>query len=345
VGTSQAGLRRDPRVGGRTAGLRGKPVGGGGPFRHRRHVQRGCFGAALGRACRRPIRGHRHQVPARLAVNGGSTPGCAGPEPGSTPAQRHRPLSAPLLASIGYGTGTVCGRGLRHRCRTNNRSTRGPAPLPDSAARRGCAVAAQPSGKAATTSPSYLRAAEVADILHVSPKTVSPLGQGRQAPLPEDPGRPPPLPRSRDPPAGRGTPRGEDSLRRSSPFSRPLGPPRWVSNAMAAVQTWRYNIVAAARPTTDRDNGQQPGRGCGTSGGVGAAPGAQEESAGGSMWRRGMRLGPVATCGPTAGRRSRLRTWTGSWRPGGEAPRPATSRLGPCRLHRPRAARPAGRGV
>jgi excisionase family DNA binding protein len=34
-------------------------------------------------------------------------------------------------------------------------------------------VAAQPRGKAATTAPSYLRAAEVADILHVSPKTVS----------------------------------------------------------------------------------------------------------------------------------------------------------------------------
>ena len=34
-------------------------------------------------------------------------------------------------------------------------------------------MAAQPSGKAATIYPSYLRAAEVADILHVSPKTVS----------------------------------------------------------------------------------------------------------------------------------------------------------------------------
>jgi excisionase family DNA binding protein len=34
-------------------------------------------------------------------------------------------------------------------------------------------VAAHPSGKAATTSPSDLRAAGVADILHVSPKTVS----------------------------------------------------------------------------------------------------------------------------------------------------------------------------
>ena len=53
-----------------------------------------------------------------------------------------------------------------------------PAPGPgtaagESAARKGCAVAAQPSPKAVTTSPSYLRAAEVADILHVSPKTVS----------------------------------------------------------------------------------------------------------------------------------------------------------------------------
>ena len=34
-------------------------------------------------------------------------------------------------------------------------------------------MAARPSGKAATPYPSYLRAAEVADILHVTPKTVS----------------------------------------------------------------------------------------------------------------------------------------------------------------------------
>jgi excisionase family DNA binding protein len=34
-------------------------------------------------------------------------------------------------------------------------------------------VAAQPSGKATTTYPSYLHTAEVADLLHVSPKTVS----------------------------------------------------------------------------------------------------------------------------------------------------------------------------
>ena len=58
-------------------------------------------------------------------------------------------------------------------CRPNNRSTSGPAPLPASAARKGCAVAAPPAGKAATTSPSYLHTAEVADLLHVSPKTVS----------------------------------------------------------------------------------------------------------------------------------------------------------------------------
>ena len=54
----------------------------------------------------------------------------------------------------------------------NNRSTPGPAPLPASAARKGCAVAAH-SGKAATPYPSYLHTAEVADLLHVSPKTVS----------------------------------------------------------------------------------------------------------------------------------------------------------------------------
>ena len=34
-------------------------------------------------------------------------------------------------------------------------------------------MAARPSGKAATTNPSYLHTAEVADLLHVSPKTVS----------------------------------------------------------------------------------------------------------------------------------------------------------------------------
>jgi hypothetical protein len=62
---------------------------------------------------------------------------------------------------------------LGRRCRTNNRSPPGPALLPASTARKGCAVAAQPRGKAAPTAPSYLRAAEVADILHVSPKTVS----------------------------------------------------------------------------------------------------------------------------------------------------------------------------
>ena len=34
-------------------------------------------------------------------------------------------------------------------------------------------MATQPSGKAAATSPSYLHTAQVADLLHVSPKTVS----------------------------------------------------------------------------------------------------------------------------------------------------------------------------
>jgi excisionase family DNA binding protein len=57
--------------------------------------------------------------------------------------------------------------------RPTNRSTPGPAPPPASAARKGCAVAAHPPGKAAPTYPSYLHTAEVADLLHVSPKTVS----------------------------------------------------------------------------------------------------------------------------------------------------------------------------
>ena len=49
----------------------------------------------------------------------------------------------------------------------------GPGTAIGSAARKGCAVAAQPRGKAAPDFPRYLHTAEVADILHVSPKTVS----------------------------------------------------------------------------------------------------------------------------------------------------------------------------
>ena len=49
----------------------------------------------------------------------------------------------------------------------------GPGSAIGSAARKGCAVAPQPSGKAAPESALYLHPAEVADILHVSPKTVS----------------------------------------------------------------------------------------------------------------------------------------------------------------------------
>jgi excisionase family DNA binding protein len=49
----------------------------------------------------------------------------------------------------------------------------GPGTVAGVRARKGCAVAAQRSGKAATTYPSYLRTAQVADLLYVSPKTVS----------------------------------------------------------------------------------------------------------------------------------------------------------------------------
>jgi excisionase family DNA binding protein len=54
-----------------------------------------------------------------------------------------------------------------------HRSKSGPGTAIGLAARKGCAVATQPSGKAAPTYPPYLHTAEVADILHVSPKTVS----------------------------------------------------------------------------------------------------------------------------------------------------------------------------
>src|SRR4029450_5483693 len=58
-------------------------------------------------------------------------------------------------------------------CPDQHHAQSGPGIAVGSAARKGCAVAAQPSGKAAPELPPYLRAAEVADILHVSPKTVS----------------------------------------------------------------------------------------------------------------------------------------------------------------------------
>ena len=51
--------------------------------------------------------------------------------------------------------------------------TIGSSPTSGSALRKGCAVAAPPSGKAVPDPPSYIHTAEVADILHVSAKTVS----------------------------------------------------------------------------------------------------------------------------------------------------------------------------
>jgi excisionase family DNA binding protein len=77
-----------------------------------------------------------------------------------------RPAVSRVAASL------VAGAGPRCRDRTNA------APLRArhrnrSAERKGCAVAAQPSGKAAPDLPRYLHTAEVADILQVSPKTVS----------------------------------------------------------------------------------------------------------------------------------------------------------------------------
>src|SRR5215212_8841135 len=74
----------------------------------------------------------------------------------------HPPLSR-MTASITTGPVPAVVSGPRPR-----RS--GPGIAVGSAARKGCAVAAQPSGKAAPELPLYLRAAEVADILHGSAK-------------------------------------------------------------------------------------------------------------------------------------------------------------------------------
>jgi excisionase family DNA binding protein len=75
-----------------------------------------------------------------------------------------RPAGWPPAASLRRLPAVVTGRTLAPlRART----------AIGSAERKGSAVAAPPSGKAAPEGPRYLHTAEVADILHVSPKTVS----------------------------------------------------------------------------------------------------------------------------------------------------------------------------
>jgi excisionase family DNA binding protein len=56
---------------------------------------------------------------------------------------------------------------------TNSRSIPGAGIAGGSGRMKGRTVAAKRRGQATTENPSYLRTAEVADILHVSPKTVS----------------------------------------------------------------------------------------------------------------------------------------------------------------------------
>jgi excisionase family DNA binding protein len=68
--------------------------------------------------------------------------------------------------------GTVCAAGIHRRRRRDSRPIRARQGCRVRQT-KGCAVAAQPSGKAAADYPSYLRTAEVADLLSVSPKTVS----------------------------------------------------------------------------------------------------------------------------------------------------------------------------
>jgi excisionase family DNA binding protein len=55
----------------------------------------------------------------------------------------------------------------------NTRSTPAPATPPGLPAPKGCAVATQPAGDTAADPRDYLHSAKVAEILHVSPKTVA----------------------------------------------------------------------------------------------------------------------------------------------------------------------------
>jgi excisionase family DNA binding protein len=77
-----------------------------------------------------------------------------------------------IVQSLDGNGGSVCTAGLSVGVEQPTGPI-GSGPISGSAVRKGCTVAAQPTGKAATNAPRYLRAAEVAEILHVSPKTVS----------------------------------------------------------------------------------------------------------------------------------------------------------------------------
>jgi excisionase family DNA binding protein len=98
---------------------------------------------------------------------------CEADEPGGGWSPRSAAPACPTREPYAETTQTDYGGCLaRSGYSSCSSSTTAPAAA-GSAARKGCAVAAHPSANAATTSPSYLRAAEAADILHVSPKTVS----------------------------------------------------------------------------------------------------------------------------------------------------------------------------
>jgi hypothetical protein len=87
-----------------------------------------------------------------------------------------------------------------------------------------------------------------------------PLGQGRQATLPEDPGRPPPLPRSRDPRPGRGTSRESHSLSGAVRSFRPGWHPPTRSAAPATCGDQTHSQVKVTTHQHPRRNptGQRP---------------------------------------------------------------------------------------
>jgi excisionase family DNA binding protein len=77
-----------------------------------------------------------------------------------------------VLHPAGWPLASALPHGLLS-CRTNTGSVQALAQRRSPPARKGCAVAAQRAGNTAPDTRSYLRTAEVANILYVSPKTVS----------------------------------------------------------------------------------------------------------------------------------------------------------------------------
>jgi excisionase family DNA binding protein len=88
----------------------------------------------------------------------------------------------PALTSVVASSMAAAGPAV---CLRNAHSNSGPKMTIGPVERKGCAVAAQPMSKTGPDLPGYLRAAEVADLLQVSPKTVSRWAKEEKLPFPK----------------------------------------------------------------------------------------------------------------------------------------------------------------